>query len=309
MPISTNQNGVKLFPEVLIPELVQLTKGKSSLAQLCGATPIPFNGMKEFTFSMDKEIDIVAENGAKSNGGFTISPHTITPIKVEYGARVSDEFDYATEEVRIDYLKAFSDGFAMKLARGLDLMAFHGVNPRTGQMSTVIGNNCFDQAVKQIVYAKTGANEAAGTADELMETAIALVQGNDLDVTGAAFSPAFRSALAKLTTSQGAKLYPELAWGNAPGSVNGMPVQVNSTVSANASNDLVVTGDFSNAFRWGFAKQIPLEIIRYGNPDNDSEAGDLKGHNQVYIRAEAFLGWAVLNPNAFALVKDIAPNV
>lgn len=302
--VSTTSGGVKLFPEVLIPELMQLTTGKSALAQLCGATPIPFNGRKEFTFSLDKEIDIVAENGPKSNGGFTITPKVITPIKVEYGARVSDEFDYATDEVKVDYLRAFSDGFAKKLARGLDLMAFHGVNPRTGSASAVIGANCFDKAITQIAYSKTTAGAAAGTADELMEAAIALVQGNDLDVTGAAFSPAFRSALAKLTTPQGAKLYPELAWGNAPGTVNGLPVQVNSTVSANSSNDMVVAGNFADGFRWGFAKEIPLEIIRYGNPDNDAEAGDLKGHNQIYIRAEAFLGWAILLPNAFALVKD-----
>ena len=64
-------------------------------------------------------------------------------------------------------------------------------------------------------------------------------------------------------------------------------------------------GDF-NYFRWGFAKEIPMEIIRYGNPDNDATMGDLKGHNQVYLRAEAYLGWGILAPNAFALVKAAA---
>ena len=45
----------------------------------------------------------------------------------------------------------------------------------------------------------------------------------------------------------------------------------------------------------------PLEVIEYGNPDN-SDAGDLKGHNQVYIRGEAYIGWAILIPKAFALI-------
>ncbi|WP_254280840.1 hypothetical protein [Finegoldia magna] len=46
---------------------------------------------------------------------------------------------YASEEERINILKAFNDGFAKKLAKGLDLMAMHGINPRTGQASTVMG--------------------------------------------------------------------------------------------------------------------------------------------------------------------------
>ena len=53
---------------------------------------------ERITFTMDSEIDIVAESGAKSHGGISIDPITIIPIKVEYGARVSDEFLYAAEE-------------------------------------------------------------------------------------------------------------------------------------------------------------------------------------------------------------------
>ena len=120
-----------LFPETLVTEMINQVKGKSALANLCAATPIPFNGMKEFTFTFDKEVDVVAENGAKTKGGVTVSPVTIVPVKIEYGARISDEFDYASEEVQLDYLKAFAEGWAKKAARGLDLMAFHGINPRT----------------------------------------------------------------------------------------------------------------------------------------------------------------------------------
>lgn len=43
-----------LFPEELIPDFIKKTTGASALAKLCSATPIPFNGVKEFTFSLDK---------------------------------------------------------------------------------------------------------------------------------------------------------------------------------------------------------------------------------------------------------------
>lgn len=125
-----------LFPEELIPDFIKKTTGASALAKLCSATPIPFNGVKEFTFSLDKEVDIVAENGAKTKGGLTVDPITIVPIKIEYGARISDEFLYASEDAQLDYMSAFADGFAKKVAKGLDLMAFHGVNPRTGTASS-----------------------------------------------------------------------------------------------------------------------------------------------------------------------------
>lgn len=287
-----------LFPEELVPEMINLVKGKSSLATLCAASPIPFNGLKEFTFTLDREIDVVAENGAKSKGGATVNPVTIVPVKVEYGARISDEFMYASESVQLDYLRAFAEGWARKVARGIDLMAMHGINPRTGSASAVIGTNHFDSKVSQTVT-----QSAQTTADAQMDAAIALIEASDHDVTGAAFAPAFRSALAALTGQDGHRLYPDLAWGRNPGTINGLQVDVNSTVSANSSLDRALVGDFANMFKWGYAKEMPIEIIRYGNPDNDATLGDLKGHNQVYLRGEAYIGWGILDATAFAWIK------
>lgn len=287
-----------LFPQVLVPDLIQKTKGSSALAALCGATPIPFNGMKEFTFQLDKEVDLVAENGAKTKGGATVSPVTIIPVKVEYGARISDEFLYASEEAQLDYLKAFADGFAKKVARGIDLMAFHGVNPRTGTASAVIGTNHFDSKVTQIVTIASGDKPDAN-----IEAAIGLVQGSDNDANGIVLAPAFRSSLAAQTKTGGDKMYPELAWGNSPSTINGLALQSNSTLSANSSLDRALVGDFANCFKWGYAKEIPIEIIKYGNPDNDATLGDLKGHNQIYLRGEMYLGWGILDETAFAYVK------
>lgn len=300
--LSTTVSNVALFPPELSNQVFLGTRGKSVISQLCAAQPVAFNGNKEFTFSLDKEIDLVAENGAKGVGGATVGTRTITPLKVEYGIRVSDEFMYASEEARVDFMAPAVEGFARKLARGLDLMAIHGINPRTAAAATLIGTNCFNGAVTQSVT-KPASNPP--TADALVESAIALVQGNDLDVTGLAMAPALRSDLAAMTTSGGAKMFPELAWGNAPGAINGLSVGVNSTVSAVAANKLLgIVGDFQEGFRWGYAKDISMEIIPYGNPDNDATLGDLKGHNQIYLRFEAYLGWAVLEPAAFALIKS-----
>ena len=285
-----------LFDPALVTDLVEKVQRKSSVARLAQQSPIPFNGQKEFVFTLDSEIEVVAESGKKSHGGISLAPRTIVPIKVEYGARVSDEFIYATEEERINILKAFNDGFAKKLARGLDLMAFHGVNPRSGTASAVIGDNNFDAAVSQVVEAPAGLEDANG----VIESAIALVDGGD--VTGMAIAPQFRSALAGQTRTDGTPLFPELAWGNAPDAINGLPVDVNKTVSDMSEDARAYVGDFQGGFKWGYAKQIPLEVIQFGDPDNSGL--DLKGYNQVYLRAEAYLGWGVLAPEAFARVTE-----
>lgn len=297
--LSTKNGNVILFPPELTNELINLTRGKSSLARLSASKPLPFTGQTAWTFSLDKEVDIVAENGAKSNGGGTMGQVTINPVKIEYGLRVSDEFKYASEEIRLDYMRTFAEGFAAKAARGLDIMAFHGVNPRTNTPATnTIGANHFDSKVTNTV------NFVAASADDNVESAVAQIDSAEHEVTGMAWAPAFRSAMAALKkgTSSKEPLYPELRWGATPDSLNGIALDKNSTVSFGSSKDRAIIGNFRDGFRWGFSKQIPIEMIEYGNPDNDAEAGDLKGHNQVYLRGELYIGWGILLPEAFSRI-------
>lgn len=285
-----------MFDPTLVSDLINKVKGKSSLATLSAQTPIPFNGMKEFTFTMDSEIDIVAENGAKSNGGVTVEPVTIVPIKFEYGARVSDEFMYASEDQQLDILRAFNEGFARKVASGLDIAAMHGFNPRTGAASAVVGNNCFDKAVTDassiIEYSST-------TPDANIESAIAAVEAADGDVTGIAIAPSVRADLAAMHNATGEKLYPEFSFGGKPSTLGAQSLDINKTVS-NGGVDVGIVGDFATMFKWGYAKEIPLEIIQYGDPDNSGK--DLKGYNQVYLRAEVYLGWGILDAASFARI-------
>lgn len=285
-----------LFDPELVTDLISKVKGKSSLAVLSQQKPIPFNGQKEFIFTMDSEIDIVAENGKKSHGGVSLTPIKMVPIKVEYGARISDEFMYASDEEKIDIIKSFNEGYAKKLARGLDLMAFHGINPRTGAAATTIATNNFDSKVTQTVDFSTADPDAN------IEAAVAMIQGVEGTVTGMAADPAFSSTLAAMRTGgdTNIRLFPELAWGANPGTINGLQTDINSTVSGGGSKDVAILGDFSNMFQWGFAKEIPLEVIKYGDPDGSGQ--DLKNYNQVYLRSETFLGWGILDESSFARI-------
>lgn len=292
---TVNEKG-NLFPEVLVKDLISKVQGRSSLAVLSQQKPIPFNGQKEFIFTMDSEIDVVAENGPKSPGGLALEPVIVRPIKVEYGARVSDEFLYASEEARISILEAFNEGFAKKCAKGFDWMAMHGINPRTGTASEVIGTNHFDSKVTQTVALDAADPEAT------IESAVAMVQGAEGEVNGMVMATLLSSALAKLKVN-GIKQYPSLAWGANPGEINGLKVDVNNTV-AKGDKDVAILGDFANMFRWGYAKEVIFDLIKYGDPDNTGK--DLRGYNQVYLRAEAFLGWGIMNAESFARITPAA---
>ena len=286
-----------MFDPELVKDLIKKVKGKSSLAALNDQTPIPFTGTKEFVFSMDNEIDVVAENGKKTEGGISLEPVTIVPIKFEYGARISDEFMIATEEEQLDILTAFNDGFAQKTAKGLDLAAMHGINPRTGTASSVIGENHFDAKVTQTV------DYTSSTPDENLEDAIALVDGSEGDVTGFALSKTFGSAMAKVKAN-GIKQYPEFSFGASPATFSGIPTSVNKTISGGSTKDHGIVGNFQGGFKGGYSKEIPMEIIQYGDPDNSGK--DLKGHGQIYIRTELYLGWGILVPEWFARIKEAA---
>jgi len=282
-----------LFDPQLVTDVINKVKGKSSLAVLSRQEPIPFNGSKEFVFSLDSEIDIVAENGKYSHGGATFEPITIIPIKVEYGARVSEEFLTATEEEQIEVLKNFNEGFAKKMASGMDLAAFHGVNPRTGQPSTVVGDNHFDAKVTQTV------TYDADAPDKNLEAAIALVEGSDGEVTGMVIAPAVRTDLASMTKSNSEKLYPEFAFGGKPSNLGSNALEVNKTVAVGDA-DKAIVGDFANRVKWGYAKEIKMEVIPYGDPDNTGV--DLKGSGQVYIRCQTYIGWGIFDGDSFARV-------
>lgn len=290
------------FPAELVTEMFSKVRGKSSIAKLVASEPIPFTGKDVFTFSLDNKISVVAEGAAKPAGGATVGTVQIRPVKVIYQSRVSDEFMKASEEKQLEYLRAFADGYAVRIAEGFDEMALHGVNPAAGTSSAVIGNNHMDYVIANY---SSGANKITWTSgtnnpDDKLEEAIAKLEG---EATGIILGPTIRTALAGMTVSVGeGRKYPDFAWGQVPPDLGGIAMDANKTVEANSSKDraFVLNGE---AFKWGFAEDITFEVIEYGNPDGGTY--DLKQANEVLLRSEAFIGWGFLDASQFASV--VAP--
>lgn len=293
MSTSAQQAGTMFSPE-LVTEMFNAVSGHSALAKLAPEVAIPFTGREEMVFTADGEAQLVAEGGAKAASDATVTPVVIRPVKFVYQKRVSDEFLKASDATRLSTLRSFSEGFSRKIARGLDIAAIHGLEPSTKAAASFRSTNSFDGLVnKTVVY-------NAAKIDENLDTAANLIDGT---VTGVAMSKNAAAAMGALKTSAG-YLYPEFRFGQNPDAFAGMQSDVNTTVSvyaaADATEDEALIGDFS-AFRWGYVSEIPLDVIRFGDPDGAGR--DLKRYNEVCLRAEAYIGWGILNPAAFALVK------
>lgn len=294
-----------LFPAELAKEMFSKVTGHSSLAKLSASEPVPFCGKDTFVFDFSNEVSVVGESGQKPAGDATVTSVPMKPVKVVYQSRITDEFLKASEEKQLEYLKSFADGFKKKVGAGLDKMALHGVNPATGSAaSTIIGNNHLDYVISNY---SSGANiitleHDSSAIDANIEEALAKVEDAEYAVNGIIMAPAARTKMANLTQNTGERKYPDFAFGAFPTVLGNGALDVNPTVSANSNKARVYVGDFQNAFKWGYADEIPLEIIEYGDPDGAGT--DLKNVNQILLRSEVYIGWAFLNAAAFAEVKN-----
>ena len=281
------------FPGIIAQEMFSSVQGHSALAKLSQNKPMPFNGTDIITFSSTDEAAVVAEGAAKPAFAGSNNVIQIRPLKFVFGQRVNDEFRYAADEVRLEYLRGFADAFAKKIARGFDIAAMTGKDPQSAAAVSALATNNFHGVVTNVITATAGQEDAA------VQSAITALMGAGYQADGIVMTPAMASALAAIKYS-GVPAFPELAWGGNPERVKGLASDITTALAFDSSADDALVGDFTNAFKWGYAKDIPMEVIEYGDPDGQ---GDLTRYNQVYLRAEAYIGWAILDKDAFGIVK------
>lgn len=287
-----------LFKPELVKELISKVQGRSVLAKLSSQTPIPFNGVEQFIFNLEGNAQIVGEGQQKGAGKAIIEPKVIKPLKFVYQARITDEFKYASEEKQLEYLSQFADGFAKKIADAFDIAAIHGLEPKGLTDATFRDTNSFDGLISGNIV-----TYAEDKFDDNIDAAVQQIVAKGGEVTGVAISPVGGQSLAKLKVN-GVVQYPEFRFGQNPDSFYGMKSDVNKNLTVTggtAQTDHAIVGDFENRFKWGYAENIPMEIIEYGDPDGAGR--DLKAYNEILLRAEAFIGWGILDADAFARVK------
>ena len=280
----------------------------STVAKLSGQEPQLFGTTDYMTFTTKPKGEVVAEGANKSQSQPAFGNVSSVPRKVQVTMRFNEEVQWADEDYQLDVLNSLSNAGSEALARALDLIAYHGINPLTGVALSGSPAKVLDTA--NTVEVNTA------NADVDIDSAVGLIIADGFYApNGIAFDPSFSYKLATTRiASTGQKAFPELGTGQGLSSYQGLNAAVSTTVSAPEAtisggayattnpNVKAIVGDFT-ALRWGVQRRIPIEVIRFGDPDGN---GDLKRANQVALRLEVVYGIAIMDTNAFAVIKDAA---
>ena len=300
---STNDAKV-LLPRNIADGMIQQARTLSTVAKLSNQEPQRFGETDYIVFNDFPKAEFVGEGADKAStkGGF--DSVTGKPHKAQVTMRFNEEVQWADEDYQLNVLNQLAAAGKTALSRALDLGLYHRINPLTG--ATITGwDNYLTATTKRVEI-------ATADADADLRAAVGLLLNADTSwgVNGVAIDPRFAWALANLQTKNadgspsGVQRYPNLGFGTDISSILGINAAQGNTVAgtpeATDTKVRAIVGDFQNGIRWGIQRELPVELIRYGDPDGQ---GDLKRQNQIALRLELVYGWYVF-ADRFAVIED-----
>lgn len=292
-----------LMPRNIADGMITASRTTSCVARLSNREPQRFGEVDYLTFNDFPKMEYVEEGANKASTSAGFGSVTAKPHKGQVTLRFNEEVQWADEDYQLGILREVAASGQIALSRGLDLGLFHRINPLSG--SVIAGwDNYVTATTKAVVQDDADADQDFRAAVGLLVTGAPSVQ-----VNGAAFDPRFSWDLSNLKTRDGSgetsqMRYPNLGFGTNVTDFMGVPVAQGDTVAgtpeATDTGVRAIVGDFQNGIRWGVQRELPIEIIRYGDPDGQ---GDLKRKNQIALRLEIVYGWYVFT-NRFALIRQ-----
>jgi hypothetical protein len=274
------------MPRNIADGMITASRSTSTVAKLSNREPMRFGEVDYITFNDFPRAEFVEEGADKASTTGAFGAVTAKPHKAQVTMRFNQEVQWADEDHQLGVLRSLGDAGGVALSRALDLGLIHRINPLTG---TVI----------------SGWDNYITATTNRVEIATA-----DADADFRAADPKFSWALADLKARDGSgetsqQRYPQLGFGTNVTDFMGVPAAQGDTVSgtpeATDTGVRAIVGDFQNGVRWGVQRELPVELIRYGDPDGQ---GDLKRKNQIALRLEIVFGWYVFT-NRFAVVEDV----
>jgi hypothetical protein len=304
MAVFTSTDAKVLMPREIADGMIQESRTLSTVAKLSGSEPQRFGETDYITFNEFPKAEFVEEGADKGStkGGF--GSVKSKPHKAQVTMRFNEEVQWADEDYQLSILTQLAASGQVALSRALDLGLYHRINPLTG--SVITGwDNYITATTKNVEIATADAD-----ADLRAAVGLLLNAPTSWGVNGVAIDPKFAWSLANLQTKNadgspsGVQRYPNLGFGTDVTSILGINAAQGNTVSgtpeATDTKVRAIVGDFQNGIRWGVQRELPVELIRYGDPDGQ---GDLKRKNQIALRLEVVYGWYAF-VDRFAVVKD-----
>ena len=285
-----------VLPGQVLDGMVEKVKYGSTISALSARDAMLFGPASIVTFDTDPKAQFVEESGAKDSQDISPDAVQAVPHKAQVTYRTSNEFLWADEDYRLGVLNKLAEKGARALARGLDLGVYHRINPLSGNVVTG-WTNYLDATTHRV--------EATDAPDIDIEAAAGLVIADGSIPTGVALDPSYAWKIATARYSDGRKKFPDMGLSVTPATFEGLAASTSNTVSGRpeAADTGVrgIVGNFAEGIRWGIQKNLPFEVIPYGDPDNAGR--DLKGHNEVALRLEVVYAWHVFT-DRFAVIEE-----
>lgn len=288
---------LKNLPRTIADGMVKDAKTTSTIAALSAAEPQRFGDVDIITFNDFPKAEFVGESADKSHTSGSFGVVTAKPRKAQVTMRFNEEVQWADEDYQLGVLAELAAAGKIALSRALDLGLYYRINPLTG--SVISGwTNYLNSTTKRVEIT------ASSSPDLDIEAAVGMVLAAQKPVTGIALDPTYAWSIATARHADGRKKFPELGFGVNLSAFQGLRASVGDTVSGRpeAADQKVraIVGDYDSGIRWGVQRDIPVELIRWGDPDGQ---GDLKRANQIALRLEIVYGWYVF-ADRFAVVED-----
>ena len=305
MAVFTTNDAKVMLPKNIADGMVKEARTGSTVGQLSAREPQRFGETEYIIFNDFPKAEFVEEGAQKGStkGGFTSVKST--PKKAQVTLRFNEEVQWADEDYQLGVLAELGDAGALALSRALDLGLYHRINPLSG--AVISGwSNYLNATTKRVEIT------ASSEADQDIRAAVGLLVNSPTNwgVNGIALDPKMAWALSNLQSKNadgspsGVQRYPNLGFGTNVTDFLGVPAATGNTVSGTpeaADTKLrAIVGDFQNGIRWGVQRELPVELIKFGDPDGQ---GDLKRNNQIALRLEIVYGWYVFT-DRFAVVED-----
>lgn len=301
MAFGTEQ--IKNLPRTIANGMVKKAKTGSTVAALSGREAMRFGDTDIITFNDVPRAEFVVEGTQKSGTTGSFGFVTAKPRKAQVTMRFNQEVEWADTDHQLGVLETLADAGSTALARALDLGLYHRINPLTG---TVIA--AWDNYLTSTTNRVDIDTDDLANLDLMVEQAAGKVIAAEWMPNGLALDPKTAWNLSTARFADGRKKFPEIGLGVDISRFEGLATSVSNTVSgmpeAKDTGIRGILGDFQGGIRWGVQRNLPLEVIRYGDPDGD---GDLKRHNQIALRLEIVYGWYVF-ADRFAVLEVEVPE-
>ncbi len=282
------------IPTTQLGRIADRVQDQSVLASLSPERPTLYGNVGAVRMSRKPRAQIVAEGAQKGSDTATWAPVIAAPIKFQTTVRMTDEVKWADEDHRLLIVDDLIEALGESAARAVDLIGIHGINPVTGLAAGSVGTY-LNQTTNRV-------DAGVSPTDELT-AAVGTIAGGGYQATGVGLDSGYAFGLAtERDAVNGIDRNPGMGFGANVQNWRGLTVASSSTVSGKPEADdtllRALVGDYTQV-RWGFQRRFPVEVIEYGDPDDN---GDLKGNNQIAYRVEGVIYVAVFDLGAFAAV-------